>query len=76
MTLDGVEPAAARRFSSLAGRLFAAGLLIRQAPAAIADLYCATRLASVGDRVFGELPGRPGGAELLRLVGSVTPEVT
>ncbi|MEP6560298.1 MAG: acyl-CoA dehydrogenase family protein [Nakamurella sp.] len=72
----GVEPAAARRCASLAGRLLAAGLLIRQAPGLVADLYCATRLASVGDRVFGDLPGRPDAAGLLRLVGSVTPEIS
>ena len=42
----GADPAAARRIvSSLAARLLAASLLIRQAPAEVADLYCATRLA-------------------------------
>jgi putative acyl-CoA dehydrogenase len=70
-----LEPIAARAFSSLAGRMFAAGLLIRRAPATVADLYCATRLAWPGDRVFGELPGRLDVAELRRLVESVTPEV-
>ena len=42
--------------ASLAARTFAASLLIRQAPAEVADLYCATRLGGRGDRVFGELP--------------------
>jgi putative acyl-CoA dehydrogenase len=75
MLAAGPEPIAARSFSSLAARLFAAGLLIRQAPAAVADLYCATRLAWVGDRVFGELPGRSGTGDLRRLVETVTPEL-
>ena len=53
-----VDPAAARRMARWPHGLFAASLLIRQAPAEVADLYCATRLGGRGDRVFGELPRR------------------
>ncbi|MET0862995.1 MAG: acyl-CoA dehydrogenase family protein [Nakamurella sp.] len=70
-----LEPVAARAFSSLAGRLFAAALLIRQAPHVVADLYCQTRLAAPGDRVFGELPAASD-ADLRRLVVSITPEIS
>ena len=64
------DPATARRVSSLAARLLAASLLIRQAPGMVAELYCATRLNGLGDRVFGELPT---GYPLRDLVASVTP---
>jgi putative acyl-CoA dehydrogenase len=67
----GVDPARARTISSLAARLLAASLLIRQAPAEVADLYCATRLAGHGDRVFGELPA--AGYPLRAIVEAVTP---
>jgi putative acyl-CoA dehydrogenase len=32
-------------------------LLVRHAPAAVADAFCATRLAGAGGRVYGTLPG-------------------
>jgi putative acyl-CoA dehydrogenase len=64
------DPATARRVSSLAARLLAASLLIRQAPGMVAELYCDTRLNGLGDRVFGELPT---GYPLGDLVASVTP---
>jgi putative acyl-CoA dehydrogenase len=69
----GVDPTQARTISSLAARLLAASLLIRQAPPEVADLYCATRLASRGDRVFGELPAT--GYPLRAIVKAVTPVV-
>ncbi len=64
------DPAAARRLCSLAARTFAAGLLIRQAPPDVADLYCVTRLGWTGDRVFGELPA---GYPTRRIVEAITP---
>jgi putative acyl-CoA dehydrogenase len=70
--LDQVEPAGARRLAALAARTLAASLLIRQAPAEVADLYCATRLGGIGDRVFGELPDRHS-RELGSIVRRVTP---
>ena len=66
-------PREARTISSLAARLLAASLLIRQAPAEVADLYCATRLGGRGDRVFGELPAT--GYPLRDIVDAVTPRV-
>ena len=67
---QGPDPAAARRLCSLAARTFAAGLLIRQAPPDVADLYCATRLGWAGERAFGELPS---GTVTRRIADAVTP---
>jgi putative acyl-CoA dehydrogenase len=64
------DPAAARQLCSLTARTFAASLLIRQAATEVADLYCATRLSGVGDRVFGELPA---GHPTRTIVDAVTP---
>jgi putative acyl-CoA dehydrogenase len=64
------DPATARRLCSLTARVFAASLLIRHAPPGVADLFCATRLGGVGERVFGELPtGHPTRA----IVAAATP---
>jgi putative acyl-CoA dehydrogenase len=68
----GIDPAEARIISSLAARLIAASLLIRQAPPEVADLYCATRLGGRGDRVLGELPVL--GYPLREIVDAVTPQ--
>lgn len=65
------DPATARHLCSLIARTLAAGLLIRHAPAAVADLYCATRLAGIGERVFGELPA---GSPTRPIVDAITPE--
>ena len=64
------DPAAARRLCSLIARALAGSLLIRQAPPAVADLYCATRLGGTGDRVFGELPA---GYPTRAIVDAITP---
>lgn len=70
MLTGGPDPAAARRLSSLVARTFAAALLLRYAPPPVADLYCATRLGWVGERVFGELPA---GYPTRAIVDAVTP---
>jgi putative acyl-CoA dehydrogenase len=67
-----IEQADARRVASLAARTLAASLLIRQAPTDVAELYCRTRLAGHGDRVFGELPAASA-SSLRGIVGEVTP---
>ena len=36
--------------------LLQASLLLRHAPAAVADAFCATRLGADGGRLFGVLP--------------------
>ncbi|WP_420124142.1 acyl-CoA dehydrogenase family protein [Nakamurella sp.] len=64
------DPAAARGLCSLIARTLAASLLIRQAPPPVADLYCATRLDGIGDRVFGELPA---GYPTRAIVAAITP---
>ncbi|WP_029136860.1 acyl-CoA dehydrogenase family protein [Nakamurella lactea] len=63
-------PATARRIASLTAKLLAGSLLIKLAPAAVADLYCATRLGDAGDRVFGDLPA---GYPLAEIASAVTP---
>jgi putative acyl-CoA dehydrogenase len=68
--LAAPEPSHARGLASLAAKLLAGSLLIRHAPAAVADLYCATRLGADGDRVFGDLPG---GFAVRDIVTAVTP---
>jgi putative acyl-CoA dehydrogenase len=70
-----LEPVSARRTASLAARTLAGSLLIRQAPGPVADLYCATRLAGYGDRVFGELPAGVGSAAVRDVVAAITPEI-
>ena len=70
MLMQRPDASSARAVSSLAARTFAASLLIRQAPAEVAQMYCATRLAGAGDRVFGELPS---GYPLRDIVTAVTP---
>jgi putative acyl-CoA dehydrogenase len=45
-------------------------LLVRHAPAAVADAFCATRLAPGGGRVFGTLPR---GTDAAALVARVPP---
>jgi putative acyl-CoA dehydrogenase len=63
----------ARRIASLVARLFAASLLVRYAPPAVADLYCVTRIggdAPTGDRVLGDIPD---GYPVREIVDAVTP---
>jgi putative acyl-CoA dehydrogenase len=62
----------ARALASLAAKLLAGSLLIRYAPAAVADLYCATRLGEAGDRVFGDLPGAFSVRDIVTAVTPVT----
>jgi putative acyl-CoA dehydrogenase len=53
-------PTRARELARLLAVLLQASLLIRVAPAAVADLFCATRLASpAGPGLLGALPGDP-----------------
>ena len=72
MLREAPDPAQARRLCSLTARTFAASLLIRHAPAQLADLYCSTRLDWTGDRVFGELPS---GFDVRAMVNAVTPRL-
>ncbi|HEY7814522.1 MAG TPA: DNA alkylation response protein, partial [Nakamurella sp.] len=67
------DPAHARRIAALVARLIGAAELVRHAPPAVADLYCATRLGNGGDRVFGDLPD---GYPVREIVGAVTPQVS
>ena len=52
-----VEEGEARHLAGLLTRLWSAALLLRHAPAAIADAYCATRLGAPDRHGYGHLPG-------------------
>jgi putative acyl-CoA dehydrogenase len=51
---------------------FQASLLVRHAPAFVADAYCASRLAGGADRNFGTLPR---GLDCAAIVGRATPRL-
>ena len=61
------EPAAARRIAQAIATTCAASILVRHAPAAVADAYCATRLGAraSGGGAFGALPLRSGAAAIV-----------
>jgi putative acyl-CoA dehydrogenase len=56
-TLPTAEPEQARRVASLLARCVQGALLVRFAPAAVADAFCGTRLDGI-EHVFGAAPGR------------------
>jgi len=51
------DEASARRLAERAALALQGALLIRHAPAAVADAFCASRLGSDGGLAFGTLPG-------------------
>jgi putative acyl-CoA dehydrogenase len=55
----------ARRFVERLALALQGSLLVRHAPAAVADAFCASRLASEGGRAFGTLPARTDFAAIL-----------
>ena len=63
---------AARRLASRMTLLLQGSLLIRFAPAAVADLFCATRLGRM-EGTFGALPG---GLDVAAMLARATPEPT
>ncbi|MFO7572705.1 MAG: acyl-CoA dehydrogenase family protein [Gaiellaceae bacterium] len=46
----------ARHTAGLAARCLQSSLLVRHAPAAVADAYCSTRLTGDGGPIYGALP--------------------
>jgi putative acyl-CoA dehydrogenase len=52
---EGLE-ARARRITERMAICLQASLLLRHAPAAVADAFCATRIDSAGGRAYGTLP--------------------
>jgi putative acyl-CoA dehydrogenase len=50
------EEADGRQIAERMALLLQASLLLRHAPAAVADAFCATRLGDAGGRLFGVLP--------------------
>ena len=61
----------ARRLAGRMALLLQASLLVRFAPEAVADAFCAARLGDGIDGVFGALPG---GLDLKSIVARATPE--
>jgi len=61
------DPAAARRIAQAIATTCAASILVRHAPAAVADAYCATRLGprASGGGAFGALPLRSAAAAIV-----------
>jgi putative acyl-CoA dehydrogenase len=55
-TLGGVDQWLARRAVEDLALAFQASLLVRVAPAAVADAFCAGRLGEARGRVYGTLP--------------------
>ncbi len=63
------EEADGRRIVERMALLLQASLLLRHAPAAVADAFCATRLGDGGGRLFGVLPKRADIAGILSRQG-------
>ncbi|QKW26364.1 acyl-CoA dehydrogenase family protein [Streptomyces seoulensis] len=54
--LGAASPFGARRVVELTALVLQASLLVRHAPSAVADAFCATRLGGEGGHAFGTLP--------------------
>ncbi|HEX6723808.1 MAG TPA: acyl-CoA dehydrogenase family protein [Gaiella sp.] len=54
--LDAADEAGARRLVERLALALQASLLVRHAPAEVADAFCATRLGGEGGRAYGTLP--------------------
>jgi putative acyl-CoA dehydrogenase len=54
---DDAQEGQARRLAERMALALQGALLVRHAPAAVADAFCASRLAGDGGRAFGTLPG-------------------
>ncbi len=54
--LDAADERTARRLVERLALALQASLLVRHAPAKVADVFCATRLGGEGGRVYGTLP--------------------
>jgi putative acyl-CoA dehydrogenase len=69
--IDVGDEAGARLLAGRMARALQASLLVRGAPAAVADAFCATRLGDRGGQTFGELPA---GLELEAIVERARPD--
>ena len=65
----GAREAGARWIAERLALTLQAALLVRHAPAAIADAFCETRLAGDWGRSFGTLPSAADPAGILRRMG-------
>ena len=62
--LEGIE-ARGRRVVEAMALLLQASLLVRHSPAAVADAFCASRLAGDSGRAFGTLPSGTDGRAIV-----------
>jgi putative acyl-CoA dehydrogenase len=69
--LDAIESRARRLVEQMA-TVFCGSLLVRHAPAPVADAYCASRLAGDSGRAFGTLPA---GADVRAIVDRARPTI-
>jgi putative acyl-CoA dehydrogenase len=75
--LDPAEAeSAARRLVERLALALQASLLVRHAPPAVADAFCATRLAGEGGRAFGTLPPGTETGTIVERAAPLTPSGT
>ena len=71
-SLPHADESRARAVAERMAVLLQAALLVRHAPHAIADLFCATRLGGEGGASYGTLPG---GVDVAAVVGRILPGI-
>jgi putative acyl-CoA dehydrogenase len=69
--IDVTDEAGARLLAGRLARALQASLLVRSAPAPVADAFCATRLGAPAGQTFGELPA---GLDLEAIVTRARPD--
>ena len=69
--IDVTDEAGARLLAGRLARALQASLLVRSAPAAVADGFCATRLGAPAGQTFGELPA---GIDVAAIVERARPD--
>ena len=69
--IDVTDEAGARLLAGRLARALQASLLVRSAPAPVADAYCASRLGAPAGQTFGELPA---GLDLEAIVTRALPD--
>jgi putative acyl-CoA dehydrogenase len=71
-SLVDVDETSARRVVERMCQVFAGSLLVRHAPAPIADAYCATRLGGDWGQAFGTLPA---GTDTKAIIARAAPQL-
>ncbi len=71
-SLVDIEETSARRLVERMCQIFAASLLVRHAPTAISDAYCATRIGGDWGQAFGTLPA---GTDTRAIIAQAAPQL-